>query len=377
MPKITNVQPPIAAGIATAAGTKAPKPAIMPAVTPVDPPGFKPPLDVELKFSPEMVAQYPSLLLKDGQFLSHLETETKWKVDLAKVAEFEKKFEKLVADPALLEKVMGEKGWKLTPVEKYYVKDSAGKVKRGADGLPELNPMVDTYFDTKDHKLAKACAALRFRELEGDKVNNINLKPGPGRVDTATGTATRIEYDMDVAPGTKKNPKLALEFFESNEQLNPFRMMTQVIPGLKASEALNPSVEISDKRYKFILENASGLAIELSLDDVTAKSLDDKKAKPARFAQLEMEVNHMQFHAEAPVDTAAFLANLGSNATLGGPPRIHVPNDVNNPLVPQDPTYIQHSKATAALGKYLYGDKQIELGLQKCNVAATLMGLIK
>jgi hypothetical protein len=381
---------------APAPRSRAEKP-FMPAVnTFADPPGFVPPLDIGIPYDPGLISKYREVLPKGGQVTSRLEHETKWTVDLAKLGEFRTKLQALVDDPKLREKVLG-KGWTLNVVTKYYRPDGT------------LEPMYDTYYDSKDLILAKAQAALRFRALKGDPLNGINIKPGPGSTDPF-GVTTRIEYGMLVSGGLKDNPQAMRRFFESNEHLNIFRFLQQQVPGVMPAAVLRPSMRIVDYRFKLEAKHVDGTEIELSLDDVYATLLGDSKNKvidlqaarglpkevgkdgpTVHFGQLELEVNHMQLTANNVVSSSAPAAGNGDmsleqlaamlngrQATLGGAPRIHLPSDIHNPALKKDGTYIRHQKFTASMEEYLYGGRgKAPLGKQKMHVAAKLHGVIR
>jgi hypothetical protein len=350
-----------------------------------DPPWFTMPLDLGIQFPPELVSRYSKVLAPNGQFTSRLEHETKWDVKLEQLEPFRLKLEALVADQKLIDQIFGVDAkdghsvWSIERVDKYYEKDASGKVKTDKSGKPILSPMVDTYYDTPDYKLSKAQAAFRFRELEGDTVNNINIKPGPGMRDDI-GVATRVEYGLWVRGSVRDNPSLLKDFFQSREHLNPFRFLQQIVPGLDAGSALQPSVKISDARYKYLLKNENGLSVELSLDDVTAMAMRGDTSRRAHFGQLEMEVDHMQFGSNnvtqpKPEEIRKWLEQNGSD--LGGAPRVHTLADINNEKLKKMPEYVTHTAATKALGNYLYGDyRKAPQAKQKAHVSAQMLGLI-
>ncbi len=363
----------------------------------IDPPGYVPPIETAESYTPALLRTYPESLVKTpngGEFTSRLETETKWSVPLASLDGFHKKIEQLINDQSLRDSVLGP-GWTLTAVKKYFRPDGS------------IEPMYDQYYDTKDFALAKAHAALRFRWLKGDPFCAVNMKPGPGVTDTV-GVTTRIEYGLAVKPEVKNNPLLMERFFQSNEHLNSFRFLKQLVPGLKAHDVLRQALEIIDYRYKVTAQNTNGTEIEISLDNVYATLSEQKpasgspldvqtgqvlppevakaagpKGKTVHYGQLELEVNHKQLvasgggHVATYTPTLQDLNNLENEYKKAGypgipnQPRIHIPRDMKHPAISQDPTYKTHQQFTLALEQYLYGmGNKAPLGQQKAAVAA-------
>lgn len=361
---------------------------IMPAVTEFhDPIGYKPPLDMGVSVDPALVNRYSGALTPESQFSSRIERETKWDVDVGDLAAFRDKLETMAGDPKLVQELLG-KGWTMTRVQKYFARDPNGTILRDREGKPVLEPMKDTYFDVPGLPIISREAALRFRELEGDTLNAVNVKPGPG-ITVDPGITTRVEYGLTVQPGVKQHPERMAEFFGSDEHLNPFRHIRELVPTLDPHE-LQPAVHISDLRNKYNLVHDDGTEVEVSLDNFKGTS-PFAPGKNSHRGQLEMEVNHMQLTSDnvlgaAPPaaaagggldDLAALLAQMGGSATLGGAPRIHQPSDIFNPLLREDGAYHQQEAITRALGDYLYEGRTPEVAKQKAYVIAKDLGLVE
>jgi hypothetical protein len=344
------------------------------------------PLDIGVKYEEILTDRYP-VLIKDGQFTSRVEYETKWEVEEKNFDTIRQQLDKLASDPKMLKKVLGP-DWTLEPVSKYWKTDPK-------TGQKTLVPMQDTYYDDKDLTLAREQIALRFRAKEGDKMNILGVKPGPGVVDSQ-GIASRIEYGLQVENYAKNDPATLKPFLNSDNHLNPFRFIRPIIPNVDPMKVLQPAMDLTAYRYKYVLKHRDGTEIELSLDDVNAKSRVHKDAhgKPltGRFFQFEMDLGHVQMGSNNIVNrgngnvstTAAydeaeqrkFIAGVGSRATFGGAPRIHVPTDVGNKALMQNGAFSNHQHATAALQKMLF-PQGVKPALQKFHVAGKVMGLIK
>jgi hypothetical protein len=330
-------------------------------------PGVEISLDFKVPYPPALVQRYPNIFFDGGDVDSHLELETKWKVDLNAVAGMKKKLDDMVADPNLVEQVLG-KGWKVSANTKY-----VGK------------PMVDKYDDDpKTMAMTAAHGVLRDRSVEGDRYNNINIKPNGGeKGPTVYDPVIREEYDMAVKTEVRDNPGLLSDFFGSGEHLDVMRFAPKIDP-----RNLEVVSTISDVRAKYNFEHASGLAIEASLDDVTWSSdrFKDSSGQPmqVRYAQLEMEKEHLAFAgaggAPAPAagpavpftpapaledDPLAALRNLSGPISMGGAPRIHTPSDAKQPGVRQTADYPTQVAFNQKLGAFLYDGKTPEAAEQK------------
>jgi len=334
------------------------------------------PLDIGISFDHALSDKYKTLA-KDGQFTSRMEAEVKAHVDLDKVPEYYEKLAELATNPRLAKRVLGP-GWKLELKDRYFLKDDDGNTLYDDRGLPKVDPMRDRYYDNKEYGLAKEQVALRFREKEGDKVGRVNIKPGPG-VMVKDNIARRIEYGLEVAKGTKDDPKLLTRFFNTTEHLNPFRFIQEVVPNSDAWNSVNPMMDLEAHRYKIAMEHENGTKIEISLDDVHCIALD-KKGEPAKydngkpivghFAQLELDLEHLQTKASQTVgrsgnsfdgigqfknvdDQEKWLKKVSDKATMSGPPRIHQPEDINNKSLLESGAYKLLEKVAPRLQGYL------------------------
>jgi len=224
----------------------------------------------------------------NGQVRSRLEGEGKFQLTQAEYARVKALMFELAADPTKAAQVLGP-DWTLKLEDRYMTKDSAGQVIKGADGFPVPDPMVDTYYDSKDMKAAQNDMAFRYRWTEGNATGSWNFKPGIGRTD-AQGVMYRVEFGVDT---TDDKPSTISKFADSMHPLNPFAIIRNVLPGSTPSEFLLPAVKIEDHRYKFKLTRKDGLAIEVSVDDVKAHNLRGSKGESAQFYQLEMDIDHL------------------------------------------------------------------------------------
>jgi hypothetical protein len=318
------------------------------------PPGNNPPLDYKVSYPPALVQRYPKVFFDGGDMDSHLELETKWKVDLNDVKGMKAKLDQMVNDPKLVEQVLG-KGWKVTANLKY-----VGK------------PMVDNYDDDpKSLPITARHGVMRDRSVEGDRYNNINIKPDGGiKGPSVFDPVIRTEYDMAVKTEVRDDPGLMRDFMGSGEQLDVTRFGAKVDPG-----NLEVVSTISDIRAKYNFEHESGLAIEASLDDVTwtSNAFKDKNGNPmeVKYAQLEMEKEHLAFGGAAPAagapaaaapapaadddDPLAALRAMSGPISMGGPPRIHTPTDAKNPANRQTPDYPTQVAFNKSIASFLYG----------------------
>ena len=356
------------------------------------------PLDIGITFDDNLSSKYKTLA-QGGQFTSRMEAEVKAHVDLDKVPEYYEKLAELATNPRLAERVLGP-GWDIELKERYFLKDDEGNTLYDDRGLPQIDPMRDRYYDNKDYGMAKEQVALRFREKEGDKVGRVNIKPGPG-VMVDDNIARRIEYGLEVVPGTKDNPKDLTNFFNTTEHLNPFRFIQEVVPNSSAWNSVNPMMDLEANRYKIAMEHKNGTKIEISLDDVYCTALDSK-GKPAKydngktivghFAQLELDLEHLQTKASQTVGNSGnsfdgigqfttvdkqedWLKKVSNKATMSGPPRIHQPEDINNGSLLESDAYKLLEKVAPRLQGYLEPEG-LKPATQKYHRAAEVTGRI-
>ena len=67
---------------------------------------------------------------------------------------------------------------------------------------------------------------------------------------------------------TDDKPESIKSFVDSMDQMNPLKMIRELVPNSTPSDFLEPSLKITDKRFKFKLTHTNGLVVEVSLDDV-------------------------------------------------------------------------------------------------------------
>src|SRR5262249_27666826 len=101
--------------------------------------GKAPELDYRISYDnyPKLVEQYKDLLVPGADMISHLELETKWKVDVSKIAEFKQKLDALAAASAKGDTAAVAKA----------LNDSTGEWKVTANTRFVGDPMVDNYDD--------------------------------------------------------------------------------------------------------------------------------------------------------------------------------------------------------------------------------------
>jgi hypothetical protein len=353
-------------------------------------------LDVAYPISAPMTIKYNKIqgpnslssgLKLDGQIRSRLEKEGKFQVPLSKVAIVKKKLYALANNPSLAAKVLGP-DWTIEAQLRYMKKDANGNLILDAQGLPIPDPMIDTYYDNAHMDAAKNDVAIRYRWTEQNGTGAWNIKPGRGLV-SKDGSVNRIEYGVDT---TDDRPETVMRFADSEDPLNPFRSIRQIIPGAVPSDFLKPALKIVDTRYKFKLKHKNGLVIEISLDDVQASSL--RRSAQGRYVQLEMDVDHLSTaSANVAQVTGAFdylaltltedkkvsLAALTEKAFIDGTPVIHNISD----LIPTSPVMKNHQadfdlaeKAIISLRQETLGDRWLPAP-QKASLAAYMLELVK
>ena len=336
--------------------------------------------------TPGLVTSGPKV---GGQIRSRTEAEGKFQVSLAQAAAVKKALFELANDPAKATALLGP-DWTLTLESRYLQKDAAGKALMGADGYPIPDPMVDTYYDNDTFDAAKKDMAIRWRYTAGNNSGAWNMKPGVYRL-SPEGLVYRVEYALDA---TDEKPGTIAKFVDSNHPLNFFKTIRERIPGATPSKFLKPSVKLTDHRYKFMLKHKTGLAIEVSLDEVLAQSLRGKQGKGSgRFVQIEMDVDHLALKSMNVVQNAAatfgvgtdigafasVLKTLDDKAFCDGRPVLHDARDLD----PSSPIQVTHaadfqlaSIAIAALRTHTLGDHWLPAP-QKYAYAAATLGVIQ
>jgi hypothetical protein len=250
-------------------------------------------------------------LVANGQIRSRLEAEGKYQLTEGEFDTVVQDLLKLANDPALAEKVLG-KEWSIALETRYLKKTPTGQL-RMSGGLPVPDPMVDTYYDDRQRRAAQNDMAIRYRYTAGNNSGAWNFKPNGGR-QYKDGTVFRTEYGLDTTSG---DPKIIKDFVDSNEIHNPFRLLRDVIPGANPSDFFEPSVKITDDRFKFLLKHQNGLAIEVSADRVVAEDLRAPRSerKEMKFWQLEMDIDHLATTSSNVVSATPQRAPGGSAGT--------------------------------------------------------------
>lgn len=345
-------------------------------------------LDIAYPISNIMTMQYndqingqSSGLKKGGQIRSRLESEGKFQIPLDDAPAMRAKLFALANDPAQAAQILGA-DWTVSAEMRYMKKDAQGQLILDQHGHPTPDPMVDTYYDSKDSKGASNDIALRYRWTEGNATGAWNFKPGLTHM-SPEGIVNRIEYGIDT---TDDKPETIKKFANSMDPLNPLKLIRELVPGATPSDFLLPSVKVTDVRHKFKLKHKNGLVIELSLDDVLAESL--RGPQKTRFVQLEADIDHLSTASNNVASTASgglsgdissfkgFLQNLDSNAFLDGRAVIHSSKDLD----PKSPVLKAHANdfaeaeiAIKALRSHVAGKNWLPAP-QKASLAAVLLG---
>jgi len=273
-----------------------------------------------------------------GQIKSRLEMEGKYQIPLNEADTILQKLFALSKDPKAAAQALGP-DWTVQAQTRYMKKDAQGNLILDSRGLPQPDPMVDTYYDSKESLGAQNDVAFRYRWTEQNATGSWNFKPGMG-VTTPDGVVSRLEYAVDT---TDDKPETIRKFADSMDPLNPFKVLREMVPGSQPSEFLIPSLRLDDTRYKFKFSDKQGLVVEVSLDYVDAISL--RNNRKAKFVQLEMDVDHpstastnvakaadafSQLSGTLDYEMKTFLAGLGSKSFLDGRPVIHTLNDLDS-----------------------------------------------
>lgn len=329
----------------------------------------------------------------NGQIRSRVEGEGKFQILLTESKDILQEAFKLANNPSLASRVLG-KGWTMKLEDRYMLKDKKGNLVLSKDGLPQPDPMVDTYYDNATYDAAQNDVALRYRWTGGNNSGAWNFKPGMGE-SSKEGLVYRTEYAVDA---TDDKPATIQAFADSDHPLNFFRFLRQIVPGSKPSDFFQPSVKIIDHRYKFKLEHKSGLAIEMSIDGVQAESLrkdsNGKKPSAVRFVQVEMDIDHLATQSSNVVTNSvntnnkvtfsdvkagrARLQKLTGNFFIDGRPVIHDVSDLAPSSSLRKSRKAEFDLAQTAivnLRKHLVGNGWIP-GAQKYAMATAALGLV-
>jgi len=246
-------------------------------------------LDIGIVIDKPLSLAFGSGLKVGGQIKSRVEGEGKYQITEEEFKQIQKKLFDLAKNPKKFKELAG-KDWTLQVEDRYYKKDSNGQTVLGKDGMPIPDPMVDTYYDSDRHEAAEKDMAIRYRYTAGNNSGSWNFKPGLTEVDE-NGVAYRLEYGVD-SVGSK--PDAIKAFADSSHPFNFFdAIRTKISAKSQPSSFLQEAVKLTDYRYKFMLKNKDGLAIEVSIDAVDAEDLRSSRKKKARYYQIEMDIDHL------------------------------------------------------------------------------------
>jgi len=349
-------------------------------------------LDLAYPIPQTMIPKYNDLaagtgLKEGGQIRSRMESEGKFQIPLDQVTDVKKTLFDIANDASKAAQVLGP-DWTIQPNLRYMKKDPAdsSKLLLDSNGLPIPDPMVDTYYDNDKYDAAKKDMAIRYRWTEGNRTGAWNFKPGLTHV-SASGVADRLEFGIDTTDG---KPETVKKFADSMDPLNPLRMIRELVPGSTPSDFLKPSAEISDNRYKFELKHKNGLVIEVSLDEVTAKSLRDSNLSPVEYCQMEMDIEHLatasanvaqvaSVTGSGTIDTyqQQYLNQLTGAAFLDGRPVLHSTADLNagSPVKTKHQNDFTIAEAAVTAIREATLGKNWLAGPQKYALAASALGV--
>lgn len=378
------------------------------------------PLDMQVAYPERLVASIPQLK-NDGNIVSRLESELKGSATKEEMNEAISKMYGLVekalaGDTAAVEKVLG-KGWTVETVSRYWLKDDGSANQPGSpgtglfkgyrvdeDGLPIQDPMRDTYMDDDHLGMTRLEGAIRLRENKQATV--MNVKPGGGRADDRTGIRQRIEYGLEMKPGTSaENAGAALRNLSTSHMWSGtvFNQVQREVAKLGGNvvlaNALKPWLEVEQDRHKFTLKNKDGVEIELSFDKVKCKTLRPNLAQPsgaprqAEFYVLEAELDHLQLsssnqgtyaaantssstHFQDDAQQDKWLSATSEAVTLDIDPRLHELRDLENASFRSTGSYKAFERAAAKVVPWLF-PKGLGAARQKAAHAAEVLGLVQ
>ena len=352
-------------------------------------------LDIAMPIGEGMINKYNAYdpktktshgLLPGGQIRSRMEMEGKFQVPLDTVTDVKKKLFELANNPALASQILGA-DWTIEAEMRYMRKNKAGNLMKSRDGFPIPDPMVDTYKDNPKFEAAQLDMAVRYRFTKGNNSGAWNFKPGY-MVRLKSGSVFRPEYALD---STDDKSKTIKSFVDSADPMNFFSIIPARLPKAKASDFMQNAIKIDDERFKFKMKHKNGLVVEVSLDNVDAIPMRDKREK-VKFAQLEMDVDHLATSStntatgvgfwggvsnQGKIDTT-FTDALTTEAFLDGRPTIHTMKDMEptSPLRKKnDKDFGMADKAITALRDHTLGENWLPAP-QKYALAAAVLGYV-
>ena len=187
-----------------------------------------------MKVPPALVQRYPKVFFSGADLNSHLELETKWKVELNDVAAYKAKLDQLVGDPKLTEQVLG-KGWKVTANTRF-----VGK------------PMVDNYDDDPRRSPPASHGVFATAASRATATTTSTSSPTAAGGQTVFDPVIRAEYDLAVNKRCATT-RACSPLIGSGEHLDVLRFGPKFDP----AEARG-RFELSDIRAKYDFEHMSG-----------------------------------------------------------------------------------------------------------------------
>ncbi|MCK5690098.1 hypothetical protein KAI87_12550, partial [Myxococcota bacterium] len=376
------------------------------------------PLDMAVGYPKELTKKYGALK-PDGKIVTRLESEFKGVTDKKDMVSAIHKLYDMVGsastgDRSAIDAMLGA-DWDITTVNRYWLKDDGSAGQPGtagtgffkgfrvdADGLPVQDPMHDEYMDDSQLRMTGAQGAIRLRKNKQATV--INIKPGGGREDAATGIRQRVEVGVELKPDAtaaeagKFLSSIARDGTWNSTIFNHAEKQVQELDAsLKLADALNPWLEVVQDRHKFTVKNnKTGVEVELSLDKVVASTMrgehamPDGSARSVEFYVLEAELDHLQLqsknqgnYAAAGAEVSVFstdaiqddwLAATGTEATMDVEPRLHELSDLENSAFRSTDSYLSFEKINETIKSALFPNGFMP-AKQKAAQAGELLGL--
>lgn len=319
-----------------------------------------------------------------GQIRSRVEGEGKYQI--LTESDFNQTVQnlfKLANDAKLTAQVLGP-DWSLKIEDRYMLKNSSGKLLLDTNRLPRPDPMIDTYYDNDFYDAAKNDMAIRYRYTANNKTGSWNFKPGMGVADSEN-IVYRNEYAVDT---TDDSPNSIRNYADSSHPLNIFLPIRSLNTSALPSSFFNPSVKITDTRYKFKLEHKSGLIVEVSMDHAMAEDLRGH-AKAIRMFQMEMDIDHLATKSNKVAgvsnisglksESSSSLSRFGKKAFFNGATRMHDADDIKEKSLLRNARKAEFDLASATIVKlrdYALGGAKWFPGSQKYAVSAHALGLV-
>ncbi len=358
------------------------------------------PLDAAVRYTPALESKWKNVLEKGGAVTTRLESELKANPRGGRGTTGERELEKavrllytLVGDAKAARKVLGP-DWEIEPITRHYVKDARGRVRKDPRGFPKTDPMIDVYFDSDSYEITARQGALRIRSNEA-KTGRLNIKGTATRDDHRV--CQRVEYGLDLKPRAKLSD---IKRFLGGENSLYNRGWSELdSQGYVGTYSLSEAFKIIGDRHKFKLKSKkSGVEVEISLDFTTVQDLRNKdasgKLREAHFAQVEMELDHLQINSanmqpgyaspssvEMPATKAEqhrAMQKLSKHATLqtSAEPFLHKFSHTKDKSFRDSDSYKEFKKLVSGkLLKVLF-PRGLSVGSQKAYTGAKLMKIV-